>query len=136
MNWRRYLDRDRADHDHAQEFASHLELETDENIPRGMTPAEAHHAAQRKLGNLTRIREEVYDMNSIRPLETLSGDIRYAARVLRKNPAFAAIGVLTLALALGANAAIFSLVDAGLLKPLPYPEPERLLTAFQEPPGR
>jgi putative ABC transport system permease protein len=135
MNWRRYFYRARADQDHAQEFESHLALETDENIARGMPPAEARHRAQRKLGNLTRIREDVYDMNSIRPLETLSRDVQYAARMLRKNPAFAAIGVLTLALGLGANAAIFSLVDAVLLKPLPYPEPDRLLMVFERPPG-
>src|SRR2546426_12780936 len=107
MSWLRFFDRDRWDAERARELQAHLEIETGENIARGMTPDEARYAARRKLGNATLIREEIYRMNSIGFVETLWHDLRFGARLLRLNPGFA-----SLALGIGANAAIFQLIDA------------------------
>jgi putative ABC transport system permease protein len=135
MSWRRFLHRTPADLDHASEFQSHLDLETDDNIARGMSPSDARRAAIRKLGNTTILREDVYQMNTIGFFETLAQDLRYTCRMLLKSPGFALTAILTIALGLGANAAIFSFLDAVLLKPLPYPDPDRLIMVFEKPPG-
>jgi hypothetical protein len=91
-----------------------------------MTPDQARMAAHRKLGNATRIREEIYTMNSLGFLETLWQDLRYGARLLRRNPTFATVAILPLALGTGANTAIFQLVDAVRLRTLPVEHPEQL----------
>lgn len=127
MSWQRYLRRGRWDGERARELQNYLEIETAENIARGMTPEEARYAARRKLGNPTLIREEIYRMNSVTFLESLIQDMRCGVRMLRKNAGFSLIAILTLALGIGANTAIFSVVYGVLLEPLPYHDPARLI---------
>ncbi len=127
MGFFRFLRRRRWDDERARELEGYLTEETADNIARGMTPADARAAAHRKLGNTTRIREEIYEMNSLGFLETLWHDLRYGARVLRRNPTFALVTILTLALGTGANTAIFQLIEAVKLRTLPVAHPEQLL---------
>jgi putative ABC transport system permease protein len=118
---RRYWDEERA-----RELESYLAEAIDDNLARGMTPDQARTAAHRKLGNPTRIREEIYTMNSLGFLETIGQDLRYGTRLLRRNPTFATVAILTLALGTGANTAIFNLVDAIRLRTIPVEHPEQL----------
>ena len=94
MSWKRFFRRTKWDDERAREIAAHVEVEMQENISRGMSPDDARYAAQRKLGNATLIREEIYRMNSIGFLETLWQDVRFALRMLRKNPGFSAVAIL------------------------------------------
>src|SRR3954466_3347637 len=126
MSVRRFFRRGYWDAERARELDAYLAQETDDNLARGMTPEQARLAAQRKLGNVTRIREEIYTMNSLGFIETLWQDLRYGARLLRRNPTFAVIAILTLALGAGANTAIFQLVNAVTLRMLPVERPDQL----------
>ena len=126
MSWTRFFRRRYWDEERARELESYLEAETDENTARGMSPEEARYAARRKLGNLTLIREEIYRMNSLGWLEILWQDLRYGLRMLAKNPGFTVVAVLTLALGIGANTAIFSIANVFMFRPLPVKGAERL----------
>jgi predicted permease len=135
MGWRRFLRRDEADRERGEELASYLDLETEENIARGMPASAARAAAHRKLGNTMQIREEIYRMNTITFLDTLLRDVRYALRALRHHAAFTAVAILTIAIGIGANTAVFSVVNGVLLQPLRYPKAGQLVALRQLAPG-
>src|SRR5580698_5058595 len=103
MSWKRYRDR-------SGEIESYLEMETADNIARGMTPADAAEAARRKFGNPTLVREEIYRMNTMSWLESILKDVRHGLRTMAANPGFSLIAILSLALGIGANTAIFQLL--------------------------
>jgi predicted permease len=135
MNWRRFFRRNDADSDLRSELESYVEHATEEFIARGMDAPAARAAAHRKLGNTTQVCEEVYRMNTISFLEETARNLRVSVRALRKSPAFAAAAILTIAIGIGANTAVFSVVDGVLLKPLAYREPERLVSIKHVAPG-
>ncbi|MGA8938294.1 MAG: ABC transporter permease [Acidobacteriaceae bacterium] len=128
MSFRRYLRRRHWDGERMREMEAHLSQETDDNIARGLTPQEARRQAHIKFGNPAIIREEIWQMNSFSLIENLAQNIRYAIRQLLRSPGFAATAVLMLAFGIGATTAIFSIVDGVLLRPLPFPNPNRLVT--------
>src|SRR5258708_27555084 len=117
-----------------QDIRDHIAIETQENIERGMSPDEARAAALRKFGNVTRVKEETREVWSFTWFEQFLADLRFGIRALRNHPAFAIIAVLTLALGIGANTAIFSVVEGVVLAALPYPQPDRLVMVLQSRP--
>ncbi|MGC1615139.1 MAG: permease prefix domain 1-containing protein, partial [Candidatus Acidiferrum sp.] len=115
------------DHDLSDEMQAHLDLMTSENVERGMPADDARAAARRAFGNLARTQENAREAWQFPGFETILQDIRYGLRGIRKAPSFSAVVILTLALGIGANTAIFSVVYSVLLRPLPYPNGERLV---------
>jgi predicted permease len=118
--------RNREDREFSEELQSHLEMHIDENIRSGMSPEQARREALLRLGGIEATTQAYRDHNTLPFFETLWQDLRYALRQLRHNPGFTITVILTLALSIGANTAIFSLVNSLLLKSLPYPHPERM----------
>ncbi len=135
MSIRRFLRRAQWDRDRSEEMESYLRVETDENVARGLPYDEARAVALRKLGNSTVIREEIYRMNTITLLDALIRDMRYSLRTLARSPIFTAAALLTLAIGIGANAAVFSVVNSILVRPLRYPRAEQLVALHQDAPG-
>jgi len=130
LRWRSLTRRTRVERELDRELTFHLDQEAEVYRQAGMSPAEARHAAERRLGGIAQIREECRDMRRTSYIENFARDAHYAVRTLGRNPGFAAAIVLTLALSIGANSAIFSVIDGVLLRPLPYPKADRIVRIF------
>jgi predicted permease len=127
MNLNRFCLRRREDADLTAELESHLAHEADDNIARGMSPEEARRQAHLKLGNALVIRDRVYEFNRITWLQDLWRDLHYAVRILGKSPSFTLVALLVMALGIGANTAIYSFLDALVLRSLPVSAPSSLV---------
>jgi putative ABC transport system permease protein len=128
-------DRNSSDQEINEEMQHFLDEYTAEFAARGFSSEEARRAAKIKMGNMTSVKEQVRSYGWENIVDTLFADLRYGARQLRRNPGFTAITVLTLALGIGANTAVFSVVNSVLLKPLAYPKSEELVALHQKAPG-
>jgi hypothetical protein len=125
------LSRRRLDDDMRLEIDAHLETLTEHFRRQGMSSAEASLAARRQFGSPALLRQDVREMNSVLWIDHTIQDVRYALRQLVRQPAFAGIVLVTLALGIGATTAIFSVVEAVLLRPLPYPDADRIVRIFE-----
>jgi putative ABC transport system permease protein len=131
MSWKRFFQRRAGREESAVELEAYLQSETEDNMKRGMSADEARRAARIKLGNVPNILGQIAEQDSIRLLETLGRDVRFGLRMLTKHRGFALVSLLTLALGIGANTAIFTVVDATLIRPLPFPNANRVVMVWE-----
>jgi putative ABC transport system permease protein len=125
-----------VDRDLRRELDAHVQASIDEQVAAGMSPDDARRAALRTFGNVAGIEEACRDTRRVHLLDDLARDVGYGIRALRREPAFALVAILTLALGIGANTAIFSVVDAVMLRPLPFQDPDRLVILWETRPTR
>src|SRR5271154_6107009 len=136
MTWLRQLfSRRRIYNELSEEIREHLEEKAEELVAAGMSREEAAHVARKEFGNVSLAEENGREVWRWLSLENFLGDVRYGLRMLRRNPVFTAVGMLTIAIGIGANAAVFSVVDNVLLKPLNYPSSQELVALHQIAPG-
>ena len=131
MNWRRFFHRKRADADLVEEIEGHLAEEIAENRSRGMSAEEATRQARIKFGNPAAVRESLWRQNTIPFLDNLVRDLRYAGRTLLRTPGFSLVAIGVMALCIGATTSLFTLVRSVLLRPLPFPDPDRLVMIYE-----
>src|SRR4051794_41118663 len=131
MSFKRFFQRRSRRQESELELEAYLQKETEENIERGMSPGEARRAAHIRLGNVNNILGDMTQQDSFGPFETLWQDLRFGLRMLLKHRGFAVVSLLTLALGIGANTAIFTVVDATLIRPLPFANANRLVMVWE-----
>src|SRR5262245_2769754 len=131
---RALLSRSEMERELDEELRYHIDRQTEQNIRLGMNPEEARHAAQKAFGGVEQAKERSRDARGVRWLEELRQDLRYGARMLLKNPGFTLVAVVTLTIGIGANSAIFSVVNSVLLRELPYRDPQRLVMVWSDRP--
>ena len=133
--WRAFGNKARLDAELEAEIAAHIDLATDENLRSGMTPAEARRLALLSFGGMNMAKDQQREARGLMKLDILMQDLRYTIRSLGRDPGFTVVAVLILALGIGANVAVFSVVNTLLLRPLPFPNSEQLVWIAPPPTG-